>query len=84
MKLTRVFPPEILPVREGVYLTTQLDPETGEPTCSGIVTGYSFFDLTDRVWGCSHKTVKGAIAHPDFEFAWQHKSWQGLAEEPRP
>lgn len=81
MKLTGIFPPETLPVRSGVYLTTQLDPETGEPTDSGIVTGYSYFDLTDRVWGCSHPTVEEAIAHPDYEFAWQHKSWQGLTKE---
>lgn len=81
MKLTPKFPPHILPVRSGVYMTTQIDPETGEPTENGIQDGYSYFDVEDRVWGCSAVSVQDAEEHPEYEFAWQHKSWQGLAEE---
>jgi hypothetical protein len=81
MNLTEIFPPETLPVRSGVYLTTQVDPETGESVSSGTVTGYSYFDATDRVWGCSHMTIEEAIARPEYEFAWQYKRWQGMTKE---
>jgi hypothetical protein len=83
MSLTNTFPPEILPASSGVYLTTQIDPETGEPTDTGIVTGYSHFDAKDKIWGCTHATVEEAAAHPEYEFAHQTKIWQGLAEEPK-
>lgn len=80
MKLTPEFPPEILPVREGVYLTRQVDTEDGS-----VITKpeYSLFDATNKIWGCGHETPVGAASNPDFEFAWQTKSWQGLAEEPK-
>ena len=82
MKLTPEFPPEILPVREGVYLTKQIDDLTG--TVVSKQAEYSLFDVTSKIWGCSHPTPEAAADDPDFEFAWQHKSWQGLAEEPKP
>lgn len=82
MKLTPEYPPEILPVREGVYLTKQIDTLTGEPISKH--SEYSLFDLTSKIWGCGHPTPEAAAAAPDFEFAWQNKSWQGLAEEPKP
>ena len=82
MKLSPVFPPEILPVREGVYLTTQVDPDTGialeQTKC------YSYFDTTDRIWGCGYPQAEDAFKQPSYEFAHQVKSWQGLAEEPKP
>lgn len=81
MKLTREFPPEILPVREGVYLTKQIDSFTGKVISND--TEYSLFDVTSKIWGCGHPTPEAAAAAPDFEFAWQYKSWQGLAEEPK-
>lgn len=80
MNLTPVFPPEILPVREGVYLTTQVDNETGQPMAN--TKGYSLFDTTSKIWGCNYPTPEEAAKRPEFEFAWQLKSWQGLAEEP--
>lgn len=80
MNLTPVFPPEILPVREGVYLTTQVDNETGQPMAN--TKGYSLFDTTSKIWGCNYPTPEEAAKQPEFEFAWQLKSWQGLAEEP--
>lgn len=79
MNLTPVFPPEVLPVREGVYLTTQVDPMTG--VAISEQTEYSLFDLTSKIWGCGHPTPAAATKTPDFEFAWQHKSWQGLTKE---
>jgi hypothetical protein len=76
MKLTPVFPANILPVRSGVYATQQID-EDGNLGASG----YSLFDEADRIWGCTHPTVDEAAASPEFEFAWQNKSWQGPTKE---
>jgi hypothetical protein len=70
-------------VRSGVYLTTHVDNETGLPVFY-TTKGYSLFDATSKIWGCNHLTPEAAAKNPDFEFAWQHKSWQGLAEEPKP
>lgn len=81
MKLTEVFPASTLPVRSGIYRTWQVDPEGVIIDHSG---GYSYFDATDKIWGCSHLTVDEAAAKPEFEFAWQQKNWQGVAEEPTP
>jgi len=79
MKLTPTFPANILPVRSGVYSTVTVDSETGKLRNSG----YSFFDATDKIWGCTHLTIQEAVANPEFEFAEQTKMWQGLAEEPK-
>lgn len=79
VKLTPVFPANILPVRSGVYYTQAID-EDGKLGQSG----YSYFDETDRIWGCMHKTPDEAAANPEFEFAGQTKMWYGLAEEPQP
>lgn len=78
MTLTAIFPPETLPVRSGVYKTRPIDPDTGKPTFSW---GYSHFDATDRIWGCSHDRVDQAARVPDYEFAHQSKEWRGLTEE---
>ena len=75
--LTPAFPANILPVRSGVYKTLSIDNETGKLRNPG----YSLFDATDRIWGCTHATIDEAAANPDFEFADQTKMWQGLAEE---
>ena len=75
--LTEIFPSEILPARSGVYKTLSLD-EDGNPQGDW---GYSFFDATDRVWGCTYATVDEAWQRPDYEFAQQTKTWFGLAEE---
>jgi hypothetical protein len=82
MKLTPTFPANILPVRSGVYLTTHIDNETGLPVFN--TKGYSLFDATSKIWGCNYRNVDVAAENPEFEFAWQNKSWQGLAEEPKP
>lgn len=79
MKLSPIFPANILPVRSGVYYTQAIEEETGKLGDSG----YSFYDSTDRIWGCMHKTPAEAYAHPEFEFAGQSKMWYGLAEEPK-
>lgn len=79
MKLSPVFPANILPVRSGVYYTQNIDEETGKLGDSG----YSYFDAADRIWGCTHSTPQKAAAHPEFEFAGQTKCWYGLAEEPQ-
>lgn len=80
-KLTNIFPPEILPVRSGVYKTQACDPNTGKPI--NPWWGFSYFDSTDRVWGCAHDTVDSAWKDPDYEFANQYKQWCGLNEEPK-
>lgn len=79
MKLSPVFPANILPVRSGVYYTQSVDVEDGTLGASG----YSYFDATDRIWGCIQPTPQKAAAHPEFEFAGQSKMWYGLAEEPK-
>lgn len=79
MKLTPVFPANILPVRSGVYSTQEVLHFGGFGA-----SGFSFFDSTDRIWGCTHQTVDKALASPEFEFANQTKMWQGVAEEPKP
>ncbi len=73
MKLTPVFPANILPVRSGVYATQQID-DDGNLGASG----YSWFDLEYRVWGCQAATIEEAAAHQDYEFANQTKMWRGL------
>ena len=77
MNLTPTFPASVLPVRSGVYSTVTIDPDTGKLKDSG----YSYFDATDRIWGCTHLTVDDAAAAPDFEFALQTKMWRGLLED---
>lgn len=80
MKLTKIFPPDVLPVRSGVYRTKAVDIETGKSLGSW---GYSYFDTTSKIWGCAHPDVDSAARVPDYEFALQHKMWRGLAEEPK-
>lgn len=78
-KLTEIFPAEILPVRSGVYNTLALD-EDNHPVSDW---GYSFFDATDRIWGCNYPSIDEAWRQPDYEYAVQRKLWFGLAEEPK-
>jgi hypothetical protein len=75
---TEVFHHSILPVRNGVYLTQSVDPEDGRILSDWM---YSYFDATDRVWGCAAITPAEAHSVPDYEFAWQTKNWRGLTEE---
>ena len=77
--LTEIFPAEILPVRSGVYKTLSID-EDGTPQDDW---GYSFFDATDRIWGCTYASVDAAWKQPDYEYAHQQKLWSGLTEEPK-
>lgn len=81
-ELTPTFPPSVLPVRSGVYETLAADPETLQ-AIGGFDWGYSYFDATDRVWGCAHDTIDEAWQHPEYEFAHQCKKWRGLTEEPK-
>lgn len=78
MKLTPIFPADVLPVRSGVYKTLSVDDE-GKPHFTPW--GYSYFDATDRIWGCAHGNIADAEAHRDHEFAHQLKLWQGVLEE---
>lgn len=79
--LTPTFPPEILPVRSGLYFTRELNIETGAPESELFV--FSYFDATDRIWGCGSGHAQTAINEPGYEFASQNKEWIGLAEEPK-
>jgi hypothetical protein len=78
MSRARIFPPSELPQSKGVYRTCTVDVETGEES---EVWGYSFFDATDRIWGCTHTTIEDAVEAPDFEFANQNKRWSELSEQ---
>ncbi|MBU3577537.1 hypothetical protein [Polynucleobacter sp. UK-Kesae-W10] len=79
--LTPTFPPDILPVRSGVYFTRELDLDTGERL--GEMFMFSYFDATDRIWGCAAGNRESAWKEPGYEFASQNKEWIGLAEEPK-
>lgn len=74
--LTLTFPEDILPTRRGVYQTRVMVGSKPSPW------QYSFFDETDRIWGCAHDTPEMAEEFPEFEFAVQQKQWRGLAEDP--
>lgn len=78
MKLTPIFPANILPVRSGVYKTMAVDDEDLQQNVSW---NYSYFDATDRIWGCGHDNIVDAGIHRDHEFAHQLKQWQGVLEE---
>jgi hypothetical protein len=80
--LTPTFPPEILPVRSGLYFTREISLETGKPESERFL--FSYFDATDRIWGCAGFSAHTAITEPSYEFASQNKEWIGLAEEPKP
>jgi hypothetical protein len=76
---TNISPPDKLPTKAGVYRTRVIDPESNEPTGNW---GYSYFDLTDRIWGCLSSDPAAAHSNPDFEFAEQNKEWCKPDEEP--
>ena len=78
MKRTPIFPPDVLPVRSGVYWTQNIDPFDG---ATMDPWGYSYFDATDRIWGCTAQSIILAGINRDFEFAHQTKQWQGVLEE---
>lgn len=78
MKLTPVFPHDVLPVRSGVYMTQNVSLDDWLPENDW---NFSHYDATDRIWGCGHKTVKDAAKHPDYEFAWSTKQWRGIEQE---
>ncbi len=78
MKLTPTFPHDVLPVRSGVYRTRSVDPEDGKPIGPW---GYSWFDATDRIWGCAEHGPIMAAQNPEYEFAYQTKIWRGLVKE---
>lgn len=80
--LTPTFPPQILPVRSGLYFTREVDPETSKHTHDKFL--FSYFDATDRIWGCAAINRNDALSEPCYEFASQNKEWIGLAEEPKP
>lgn len=77
MKLTAIYPHTMLPVRSGVYQTQNVDPED-LLTIGGW--GFSYFDATDRIWGCTYTTPSDAFRAPDYEFAYQTKQWRGLSD----
>lgn len=78
-QVTNMFPAETLPVRSGVYKTLAVD-EDGEAMGDW---GFSYFDSTDRIWGCAYASVDEAWKQPDYEYAHQQKLWFGLTEEPK-
>lgn len=75
MSRTKIFPPDVLPTRSGAYRTCTVDLETGE---EAEVWGFSYFDLTDRIWGCTQNNIEDAVTFPEYEFAHQHKKWAEL------
>lgn len=79
MSKAHINPPSILPERQGVYRTRLVDPETDQPEGDW---GYSYFDTTDRIWGCQSANRDTAFGERDFEFATQVKQWCKLDEDP--
>lgn len=78
MKKTGILPPDVKPVRSGVYETRTVNVETGRVNGPWL---FSWFDATDRIWGCGHQDAEAAWRVPDYEFAFQNKQWRGLTEE---
>ena len=72
--LTPWFPPDIKPVREGVY-------EIHSPDFSGI--WYSFWDNKNWGWVSRDKefAVKRYISDPDVRH--DAHTWRGLTEQPK-
>lgn len=71
-KLTPWFPPEVKPVREGVYIATVVREETF----------YRYWD--GRLWLTGDNTVKGAYREAGEGIPTWHQSihWRGLAKAP--
>lgn len=72
------FPPDVLPTRNGAYRTCAIDLETGEES---ELWGFSYFDTTDRIWGCTQASIEEAVKFPEYEFAHQHKRWAELQKD---
>lgn len=65
-KLTPWFPPEVKPVRVGVYR---------------VAYGrYAMWNGSK--WGYAHSTIEYASAYPFYDCAWPDKQWRGLASKP--
>lgn len=73
-KLTPWFPPEVKPVRKGVY-PTEFD------CINGPVAGYSFWFAPG--WSGQRKTPKDAMDFTHRADGIQHKRWRGLASDPK-
>lgn len=56
---------ETRPEKAGVYRTL-----------SEGVEGFSWYDATDKIWGCTQPTIELAVKSPEYEFANQYsKLW---------
>ena len=75
---TKIFPPDVRPVRSGAYETREVDVETGAARGPWL---FSWYDAPHRIWGCGHADAETAWRHPEYEFASQSKQWRGLTEE---
>lgn len=73
MKLTKLYPPSIKPVRSGVYKvsTTYIEP------------GFAFFNTRTGKWGSIYSTASAANRLRSPSGAIQEKYWRGLAKEPK-
>lgn len=60
---------ETRPTKGGVYRTL-----------SEGIEGFSLYDATDRIWGCTHPTPELARDLPDFEYALQFKHWVEVSD----
>lgn len=74
MKLTPWFPPQVTPVRVGVYQACIPYPHPEDPV------EFAYWD--GARWGWLHNTVKQAARYKRTAHAIQLKCWRGLAEKP--
>lgn len=72
MKLTPLYPPNIKPVRSGVY-QTQLTPDAK--------AAYSHWNNGTKHWGWGETNPSLTETYPQGSSAYQNKYWRGLTKE---
>lgn len=75
-KLTQWYPPEVKPVREGVYENGTYSRRTNE------ITGGCYQYWNGAWWGSVSAIVSGAYRDRDEKSLYQNDPWRGLAERP--
>jgi len=72
MKLTPWFPPDVKPVRSGVY-ERQMPDGWGK---------YSYWNAKEKWWGAWGWTIEIATKNAKYQSSLQYQRWRGLAEKP--
>ena len=69
--LTEVFPPDIKPVRSGVYLTSTVIDQSA-------IKCYRSYDVISDRWSIGHSTVYSAQVNKPYYFKGDIFYWQGV------